>query len=270
MSIEGGAKLRKLRKDRHETIENLATDAGITYKTLSEIERGVTKQPAKEILGKILKALAELAPLRLDEQESIYKAYGYKAPILLPTTEEIKAAVKVWHKSYNVPKPAYLVDISQRLLAWNKYAIHLLGLRPNDPRLRNFKNITIFDFAFNSITAPLIEVVNINEYVPTLIKVMKMESEPYKGEPWYDKWINDTKQKYLGFRDLWDAAENNPLDLGFADVIILRIPNENGLFKFQLSRSPFATDSRFYTVTWDPVDQKTILKCAAWVDDDNE
>ena len=60
--LTGCQLLRALRERRHETLEHIATDADIAYRSLSNIERGLPQKPTRETLHAILAALDRGAP----------------------------------------------------------------------------------------------------------------------------------------------------------------------------------------------------------------
>ena len=133
MVSQGSQLLRKLRRSRGETIENIATDSEITYKTLQGIETSITKSPSPDTIRRILDALDAVAPLPLKERQEVLGAYGYQKPYPLPNQAEINSAIQEWKETYqDVPYPAYLVDCGQRLLDWNQYAPRLIGLKSDD------------------------------------------------------------------------------------------------------------------------------------------
>lgn len=266
------SKLRTLRQVRKQTIEGIAAEAEITYKTLSEIERGITRQPSREILYKILEVLDQYAEVSTEDRQAIFVSYGYKKPYPLPTKTEIEFARRHWREVYGqIPYPAYLVDFSQRLLDWNRYTIRLLGMRYNDPRLSFFQNVTIFDVTFK-LASSLVEILNRDEYISDLVRTMKAEFEPYKDEPWCAECINQARMNYPDFRNLWDSFSEKDLPLsgmGNTVPIILRVPQE-GKLKFQLSRIIFAADPRFFIVQWIPIDEVTMVKCLVWKQEDSD
>ncbi len=57
------ANIKKLRKKRHLSQEELAKEAGITYSTLIKIESGLNKNPTLETLTKIANAFK----IKIDE-----------------------------------------------------------------------------------------------------------------------------------------------------------------------------------------------------------
>ncbi len=268
-----GQKLRQLRLIRKESIEHIATDAGITYKALSEIERGLTKQPSRENLYSILEALNQCEPLDIADWQLIFEAYGYKKPYPLPTNAEIEIAKEQWREDYgHIAHPAYLVDCSQRLLDWNRYAPRLVGMHHDDIRTRHFQNLTVFDLAFG-LPENLVQIVNQEAYLPSFTSTTIGIMRPYADEPWYTKCIADAQQKYPHFKQLWDSLHSDSFQAsltGLAVPIVLSLPEEPQNLTFQLVKVDFSGDERFWIVQWIPVDKITIHRCFEWVQEESD
>jgi transcriptional regulator with XRE-family HTH domain len=263
----GGGQLRTLRKTRKKSIDNIAIEAGITYKTLSDIERGITKQPAREVLQQILDALHRTSPLAVENQQEIMYAFGYQRPYPIPSQIEVAQAKIYWVELYDdqIPYPAYLGDIAQRLLAWNSAALRLFGFTRTDPRLEMIENITIFDLGFG-LAPQLAPVLNKDEFFPELIRTMKAEFYPYRNEEWYHDCIQSVQEKYPYFDTLWRAVDEEEIKktmMGNVVPIMIDVP-EAGPLTFRLTRIPFANDPRFFISQWLPVDGKTMAVCADW------
>jgi len=263
----GGSQIRTLRKTRKVSIDNVAIEAGITYKTLSDIERGITKRPAREVLQRILDTLHLVSPLAVEDQQEIMYAFGYQRPYPVPSQIEVAQAHDYWREVYDdqIPYPAYLGDIVQRLLAWNSAALRLFGFTRTDPRLEMIKNITIFDLGFG-LSPKFAPVLNKDEFFPDLIRTMKAEFYPYRDEEWYHDCIQPVREKYPYFDKLWSAVSEEEIKksmLGNAVPIVMDVP-EAGPLTFRLTRVPFANDPRFFISQWLPVDDKTMTVCMDW------
>lgn len=264
--LTGYQLVRALRNQRGETLENIATDAEIDYKALSNIERGITKKPARETLRAILAALDRCAPVSAEERAAVYMAYGYHPPYPLPTTDEIAAARQHWRAGCAlIPQPAYLIDISQRILEWNAIAPRLVGLHAADRRTQHFRNATSFDLAFG-LAQRFVEIENDAAYRRSFVHTLKRELQPYTAEAWYTPCIAAAQQRYPAFKQLWEAerALEAPSPAGGTLPLELRLPEHAGPLAFQRMKSPFVGDARFQTVFWLPVGITTTQICLAW------
>ncbi len=266
MQRSGGRILRELRKSRNETIENIATDAGITYKTLQGIETGSTKSPSPDTLRRIIDALHMVMPIPLIEHQSVFTAFGYQKPYPLPSQMEIENAIREWKKSYrDVPYPAYLVDCAQRLLDWNQYAPRLLGLKNDDVRAQQFSGVTIYDIIF-ALSDMFVSIDNRNEYLADLIKTTKAQDTVFQHEEWYKNFLHDVLNKYPELAELWESItidETIQFHMGNTKPIKLRILGAEVL-TFRLTAINYVLDSRFWVVHWTPLDDVTILQCLMW------
>lgn len=269
----GGYKLRALRKARKKSMEEIAGDAGISYKALAEIETGVTQRPTKETLDKILDALDRVSPISTEERLGIYDAFDYKAPFPLPSEEEVAWARKKWQEDYqNVPYPAYFVDFAQRLLDWNRYIPRFLGMKYNDPALSRFRNITIFDLAFNTVYKAASMIENADEFLPQMIYVIRREFQPFLSEAWCIECVEKAQQEYPKFKQLWEAVPQEGLQaLGLRTMGPLHLRVANGkLLKFQLIGTDFAFDPRFRAVQYIPLDETTMRQCLEWMEEEKQ
>lgn len=267
MKQSGGQLLRELRKFRGETIENIATDAGITYKTLQGIETGSTKSPSPDTLRSIIDALHMAEPVPLIEHQRVFTAFGYQKPYPLPTQIEIDNAIDEWKKSYrNVPYPAYLVDCAQRLLDWNQYAPRIVGLNNDDVRTQQFFGVTIYDIIF-ALSDAFVKVANRDEYLIDLMRTIKAEDSAFQHEEWYQEHLREVQKKYPEFAELWGnhaVDMTGQFELGNTSPIKLEIPG-TGSMTFRLSRINFVLDIRFFVVHWTPMDDFSMLQCLMWV-----
>lgn len=271
--LAGSQKLRVLREQRQETLEHIATDAGITYRTLWKNEQGITQQPARAILHAIVEALDQCAPVSAGEWQAVFDTYGYRKPYPLPTEEEIEEARQQWRAGYgHIGLPAYLVDFSQRLLDWNRYAPRLIGMRYDDIRTRRFQNVTLFDVIFD-LAQRFVRIENRREYLPSLVHVMKSELQLYKDEPWYAPCIATAQQNYPHFRKLWESFPEDSFQASLTGLTVpirLHVPGESSVLTFQLVKIDFVGDVRFRIVQWIPVGAVTTQTCLAWVCEESD
>ena len=143
---EGGRKIRALRESAGLSQAVLAADAAIGTAHLQKIEVGIIRKPDFETLSAVLSALS----VRYTDRHDVLEAFGYKVPHDVPTQAEITWAIQHSIEELNdVTVPAYLMDDSQRLLAWNSFVPRLIGLRPDDPALAQFAGVTTIDLALN-------------------------------------------------------------------------------------------------------------------------
>lgn len=250
--------LRALRKQRGKSLESVAEDAGISYKCLSELERGHTCQPSRKLLEAVLRVLNGYMPVSMEEQRAVYIGYGYTPPCPLPIAEEVAAARACWHDVFhNVPMPAYLIDVGQRLLASNHAAHRLMELCTCPPRVRNFRHTTTIDLIFGP--APrLASSEDDATFQRSFVHTLKRELHCYAVEPWYAHTIAAAQQRYPDFKCLWAMEHPPPVSpVGCPVPLKVRLPEYSDALTLRRVKIPFVGDPRFQTVQWQPADATT-------------
>ncbi len=257
--MAGGDQLRTLREQRHESLEHIAFDANITYKTLWKIEQGKTRQPMRAILDAILEALHNCAPVHIEERRAIYAAYGYHPPFPLPEDAERVEACEHWRAEYDgTPMPAYLIDMGQQVLAWNTAAPRLVGLHPRDRRVWQFENATTIDLTFGLVER-FVTIENLEAYRCSFVGTLKRELRPYEAEDWYTPCIAAAQRRYPDFKRLWAMEHPPPVSpIGCPVPLKVCLPGYSDALTFHRLKIPFAGDPRFQTVLWQPMDAATL------------
>jgi hypothetical protein len=239
----------------------------LSPEALSNLERGLTRQPPLETLETLLDALHHVAPVPLTQRNAVREAWGYRPRFPLPTDEEIAWARQQWQQeTATIPYPAYLVDCAQRLLIWNDHARKLIGLQANDPLLARFQHMTVFDLAFSPDHLATFQVANRDAFLAQVVFVLKCEFLPYMQEPWFADCIAVPRQRYPQFRDLWDAIPPQELPpLGQRTMGPLVYRHRSGqVLHFRLLGAEFIGDPRFRGVQYIPLDAVTMQQCGQW------
>ena len=254
----GGELLRKLRLERALTLEDLEAESEMSYRALSNIELGVTRKPTAGTLDAILSALHRRAPVSMEARRAVYIACGYHPPSPLPTGAEIAAARAGWRVEYGDHcVPAYMIDVSQRLLAFNGAAPRLVGLHRHDRRARHFDNATTIDLAFG-LAQRFVEIENAELYRCSFVGVLMRELCPYATEGWYAPCLAAAQRRYPEFKRLWEMEHPPPASpIGCPVPLRLRLPGCNDALIFCRVKIPFVGDPRFQTVAWLPVGAST-------------
>lgn len=267
-----GQRLRQLREERKLSMETVAYESGITYKALSKIELNTTQRPDKDTVDSMLDTLHAAQPISYKERNDVLNAYHYVSSSPLATKEEIAWARELWPKNFYNPYPGYLVDCSQRLLDWNRYAPRLIGLTYGDPRMEEFRGITIFDLALNPDYIAATLIANPEEFLTSTIYVIKRVLAPYQEEPWFIDRIEQTKHNYPLFEEIWDSIpfeSIGPFGQIIIDPVHIRHP-EGYLLKFQILGTFFVDDPRFHSVQYTPIDTDTMRQCLKWAEEEQE
>lgn len=261
--------LRVLRLQRRLTLEAVAAGAGISYKCISEIERRVTRTPSYKTLCRILAVLDACAPVNREAWQAIFDLYDLRRPCPLPTAEEIDAARQGWCAGYDALHfPACLVDVSQRLLAWNRCAPRLLGMRSDDVRMRRLQNATLFDVLFD-LAQRFVKIENYSEYLHRRLSAIKCGLRPYEDEPWYAPFIAQAQRRHPHFKSVWDSVSVDTRQAALAEPPIpltVWVPGESAALTFSIARAYFGEDGRFWSVLWLPVNATAMQRCLALVE----
>ncbi|NJL05719.1 MAG: helix-turn-helix transcriptional regulator [Chloroflexaceae bacterium] len=270
----GGDKLRSLRRERHDergkrlTIESLASAAGVDYRTISDIERGVAKRPPLEMLQRIFTTLAQFGAVSVEDKNLVLSAYGYHVLFVPPTEAEVEHACHLWLAEYtHIHLPSYLVSYNQRLLIWNRYAPAMLGIAGTDPQTARFKQLRIFDMVFNPELPTALKLLNPEELAPKLLALIKAELRLFRSEAWYQELIQTTSADYPEFAVLWNSLPDD-LEVGrMRTVGPIRIQyGEDMILTFNIYSSDFVSDPRFRVVQYHPADSSTIKIWNQWVE----
>lgn len=279
--MSGAQKLRELREERNRrfpraaSMEVIAVDAEISFRALHKIETGVTKEPNRETIVRILNALHKVYPISLREYNDVLNKFGFVGAFLLPlppTDEEIAWARQRLHADeYNV-YPAYLVTIEQELRDWNRFAPRIVGLKYGTPEMDAFRGITIFDLALNPTYRAALNIENHEEFIPHMIYVIKRELVPLRNELWYHNLVEKAKLKYTRFKEVWESIPDEGLEpVGQRAMGPMHIRTPDGtLLKFRLLGSDFADDLRFRLVQYTPIDDVTEQQCRLWAEEERE
>ena len=264
----GGEKLRALRQRAKLTLLDLeaATDFQIGTAHIHKIEVGMIKRPDPETLNIMLIAL----DASFIDRRDVLEAFGYTTPVYLPTEEEIdEARILCTHELHDATYPIYLIDIGQRLLAWNRYVPRLIGMHPDDPSLVQFVGVTVFDLAFNP-TYPVKHLIdNPDEYLPAMLKFIKTGLEPFREESWYATLLAQARE-LPGFSEIWDSLDADAYERYTNwSIIPVRIKLQHaGVIQFRVSSSDLLIDPRFRIVHFTPFGATALRQCAIWAEEE--
>jgi transcriptional regulator with XRE-family HTH domain len=253
----GGNRLRALRDDCGRTQLDVELDASLGIGYLQRVESGKVRYPERDTLERILAALGA----HYTERRDILELFGYMVDTPLPDEREIEWAVEICRDELSEAVfPAYLLDCTNHLLAWNPFFARLLGSehfakRPSILRL-------MFDPSY-AITALI---ANPEVFFPAQIRALRYQMRQFRGETWYAPLIDDLNVECPLFHFYWEQVDASP-SLAARPLIPLLISlPEVGLLRFRLTSEPFAQDRRFRIIYYLPADPLTMQQCVAWID----
>ncbi|NJL55912.1 helix-turn-helix transcriptional regulator [bacterium] len=269
----GAVKLRSLRKARMDktgkrlTIEKLAFHAGFDYRTISDIERGVTVQPPLQNIQRIFNTLDQFGTVSVEDKNTVLQAYGYQPIFMLPTEAEIEHACQLWLEEYqHIHLPSYLISYDQRVLVWNRYAPRMMGLTLETLPYGSMENVRVFDMLFNQQLPSAVRLLNADELAPKLLALVKAELRPFWDEPWHHEMVRTASENYPAFGAIWESIPDDLETVSIRTVGPIRLQYDaDTVLSFNTYGADFVSDPRFRVVQYHPADSTTIRIWNQWV-----
>lgn len=262
----GGARLRALREGagRAQLWVEAGAELGSGY--LQRVESGKVAQPERATLERVLAALGA----RYSERREVLELFGYAVATPPPTEEEIAwAAATCRRELHEVAFPAYVLDCTHRLVAWNRQVPRLLGIAPDDPTLGRLACRSLLAAWFDP-TSPLAPLVaEPDRFLPALIRAFRYEMQQFRTEAWSAALLARLRDDLPRFRHYWAVVEREPAPVSATRALVpvrLAVPGA-GVLQFRLASEPFARDARFRLVYYFPADPATLRRCAEWATD---
>jgi hypothetical protein len=157
--------------------------------------------------------------------------------------------------------PAYLIDIQENVLAWNRYAPHLLGLAHDDPRTECLRNKTTIDFAFG-LYRSYVKISNQDYFLENFVHALKRRLLPHREEAWAVELVGKNSALYPEFKRFWEYLPDEVPPPHKPAIVSLDMPGL-GQLNFHLGVLAF-DDPRFFISEWTPTDDYTSMICRAW------
>jgi transcriptional regulator with XRE-family HTH domain len=257
-----GARLRALREKRGRTQLWVEAEAEIGTGYLQRVESGRVAQPGRRTIERILDALGATFAERIE----IETAFGYLVASPLPTEQERR-----WARSHcqealdEVAFPAYALDCSARLVAWNRFLPALIG-RAGDSVLPAGLTERSMLFCWFDASTPLgALVVDPESLFPAMIRALRFELSRFRDADWPGALIAELRGGLPAFDATWRMLEPEALPVVAARARVplrLRLPGGPELL-FRLAAEPFTEDGRFRAIYYFPADAATLQWCAS-------
>jgi transcriptional regulator with XRE-family HTH domain len=259
----GGVKLRALRERHGRTQLWVEVEAELGTGYLQRLESGRVVQPGRSTLERILGALGA----RYTERRQVLEVFGYTVATPQPDDADRAWAYATCQRELReVLFPAYALDCTSRLVAWNGYLPRLLGVAADDSLLAWLAERSVLAAWFDRSSPLAALVVEPAAFLPALIRALRYEMQQIGAEPWAEAWLARMRADLPRFRDYWDTTEQEPASAGAARALVpvrLAVPGV-GELQFRLSSEPFAQDARFRIIYYFPADPITMQQCAEW------
>ena len=258
----GGERLRAVRERAGRTQLWVEAEAELGTGYLQRIESGRVRLPVRATLERILGALGA----RYSERREVLELFGYAVATPLPDEDDLAWARDASRQELaDFPFPAYVLDCTHRLIAWNRTVPHLFGLRPDGPELARLARHSI-QAAWFDTASPLARLVaEPDSFLPALIRAMRYEMRPFRDEAWYADLL-DQLLVLPRFRHYWALVEEEEPPVTETRAVMplrLDVPGAGSLL-FRLSAERFALDARFRVIYYFPSDEATMRRCVAW------
>lgn len=273
--VAGGMQLRALREAAGYSLGELAgriddQGGGIDAAHLQRIESGRIKRPASATLETILTDGLG-APFR--RRRDVLDSFGYRLPWALPTDREIEEGRRLSaHELRSATWPAYMMDIGQRVWAWNRYVPRLLGLEPDDPAPARFVGLTVLDLVFNPLVGTNLMIANPERFHPLFLRMFRVQTLAHAHEPWFHELIARASA-WPGFADLWaslPATADEALDDQPIYPVAFSVPGVDEPLQFRIILIYLTLDPRIQVVHWIPFGAAAFRHCAQWAEADGD
>lgn len=252
----GGARLRDLRQQAHRTQLWVEADADLGTGYLQRVESGKIAQPEPATLERILDAL----DATYDQRREVLRLYGYGIPAPPPTAEDAARAVAACRRELDeAALPAYLLDFTPRLIAWNRFVPLLFEV--SEARLRALTCRSFLAAWFDPASPLAARLAEPDRFLPALVRTYRVEMRQLGFEP----ELADLQALPL-FRRHWAAVgqESPQVSAGRLRVPVRLRARDGAVLQFRISSEPLARDGRFRLIYYIPADPATIGLCAAW------
>lgn len=253
-----GGLIKDYRQQKGISQQNIAFALGWKETSrLSRIEQGVTENPSRELIDKIVEALH----LNDEEKNSLLLVGNF-----LPTEKEIEKVKGIVQPILNGwTYPATLLDFSWRVIDQNEANRKAFGLPKEFDLMIMREHLRILDIFFNEdfLKTQKFENEDFEKwkgFISQVILNFKYEQRDRTNERWYIDHIKNLMNNEL-FRILWSSAKT-PEDAGivvgkFAYKRILQTENPNQFLNFHLFIVPVLKDPRFEVQMLTPADLET-------------
>ena len=244
--------LRALREQAGRSQLQVELEAGLGSGYLQRLESGRVAHPERDTLERVLAALGA----RYSERRDVLEAFGYAVSAPPPGEAEVAWARLLCARELDeATMPAYTLDCTHRLVAWNRLVAPLLGADPGT-------------LAGQSMLAPWFDPTSLlgrllvapDEFLPAMLQAFRFEMRRYRDEVWSAAMLAGLLEM-PAFRRHWYAVQAAPEAVGAARALVpLRVHagGHGGPLRFRLAAEPFLRDDRFRILYFFPDDAPTM------------
>lgn len=259
VSSPGGLLLRSLRKAARRTQLWVETEADLGTGYLQRIERGKILHPERITVERILTAL----DARYGERRDVLERFGYVVTVEPPDSAERAWARSVSQGELNsLPLPAYAIDCTFRVIAWNAHIAAFFDVR-GERLLESFRERSVLEGWFDPASPIGRSVVEPERFLPAMLRAARFEGLQLGDPDWYRELMNDHARRFPRFRSALNGVSDDSAPIASARSLApVRLTNANGdVCSFRLSAEPFVRDPRFRLVYFFPADEAALRWC---------
>lgn len=231
---------------------------------LQRLESGRVAQPVRPTLERILTALGS----RYSERRDVLESFGYTVSTDPPTEDDIAWARDICRHELDASAfPAYVVDCTVRLIAWNRYVPSLFGIPQEGSLFRQLTERPLLASWFDPASPLARLVVEPDVFLPSMIRAFRSELQLVGDEPWSRDLVAHLLDTLPYFRKYWERVEHEPPPATATRALLpvrLAVPGA-GVLEFRLAVEHFTRDARFRVVYFLPSNPATMRQCAEWV-----
>jgi transcriptional regulator with XRE-family HTH domain len=247
----GGLLLRALRKATGRTQLWVEAEADLGTGYLQRIERGKILHPERQTLERILSALEA----RYGERRDVLERFGYVVRIEPPDE-----AARSWAQSISQPEldsldfPAYAIDCTFRVIAWNARIAALFGAT-GEGVLRSFHDRSVLEGWFDPNSPIGASVIDPERFLPAMLRAARFEAVQFGNPDWHQVLMEEHARRFPRFREALVASRADQMPVASARALVpVRLKVGSEVRAFRLSAEPFTRDPRFRMVYFFPVE----------------
>lgn len=255
----GGDLLRRLRKTAGRTQLWVEAEADLGTGYLQRIERGKILHPERETLERILAALEA----RFGERRDVLERFGYTV-----TVDPPDAADREWARLHcqqeldELAFPAYAIDCTFRVVAWNRSMAALFGPH-GDGVMRSFHERSVLEGWFDPDSPIGKRVAEPDRFLPAMLRAARFKALQLGDPEWHRELMAEHVRRLPRFKKALtqQSAGEEPIVSARA-LVPVRLIAEDGIeCAFRLSAEPFLRDPRFRLVYFFPADEVALRWC---------
>jgi transcriptional regulator with XRE-family HTH domain len=254
----GGKRLKALRENVGKTQLEVELDASLGTGYLQRVESGKVKHPERDTLERIVGALNA----RYTERRDILESFGYIVDAPPPNADEIQWAIKLCRAELDAAVfPAYLLDCTHSVLAWNAGFLKLFSIE----RYLNSAPLSMLRVLFDPAYGVTPNIANSDEFFPASIRALRSEMQLFHGEAWYERLVTEMRTDCPVFERYWIPSEAQGYSIAARPLTPLEIRSDGEVLKFRITSEPFIQDRRFRVIYCIPADAATMQTSLGWI-----